>query len=66
VDLPACLDTYLGRSPSTSGEPAALELVTQLDMIAARVDRLAAEVPDVHAQRAEDLTRDLRRRHEQP
>lgn len=65
VDLPVCLDTYLGRSPSTSAERAAAELVTQLDLIAGAADRLAAQVPDVHAQRAEDLTRELRRRHEQ-
>ena len=43
-----------------------MELVTQLDLIAGAVDRLAAQVPDVHAQRAEDLTRELRRRHGEP
>jgi hypothetical protein len=63
VDLPACLDTYLGRAPSSSAERAAAELVTQLDLIAGAADRLAAQVPDVHVQRAEDLTRELRRRH---
>jgi hypothetical protein len=66
VDLPMCLDTFLGRTPSTAAERAATELVTQLDLIAGAADRLAAQVPDVHAQRAEDLTRELRRRHEQP
>ncbi len=65
VDLPACLDTYLGRGPSTSAERAAAELVTQLDLVASAADRLATDVPDVHAQRAEDLTRELRRRHGQ-
>lgn len=63
VDLPACLDTYLGRGPSTSAERAVAELVTQLDLIAAAADRLATDVPDIHAQRAEDLTHELRRRH---
>jgi hypothetical protein len=43
----------------------ARELRTQLELIAARADRLAAQVPDVHAKRAEDLTRELRRRHGQ-
>jgi hypothetical protein len=66
VDLPVCLDTYLGRAPSTAADRAAAELVTQLDLIAGAADRLAAQVPDVHAQRAEDLTRELRRRHGEP
>jgi hypothetical protein len=66
VDLPVCLDTYLSRAPSTAADRAAVELVTQLDLIAGAVDRLAAQVPDVHAQRAEDLTRELRRRHGEP
>ena len=63
VDLPSCLDTCAGRTPSTSVQRAAAELMTQLDLIAGAADRLAAEVPDVHAERAEDLTRELRRRH---
>ncbi|WP_232660513.1 hypothetical protein [Pseudonocardia sp. TRM90224] len=66
VDLPVCLDTYLGRSPSASAEKAAAELVTQLDVIASSVDRLAAAVPDVHAERAEELTRQLKQRHGEP
>ncbi|WP_433278384.1 hypothetical protein ACQPZA_03705 [Pseudonocardia xinjiangensis] len=66
VDLPMCLDTYLGRTPSTSAERAAGEFVAQLHLIAAAADRLAAEVPDIHVQRAEDLTRELRRRHGEP
>jgi hypothetical protein len=67
VDLSACIDTYLGRAPSTAAaDRSAAELVTQLDLIAAAADRLAAEVPDIHAQRAEDLTRELRRRHDNP
>jgi hypothetical protein len=41
------------------------ELVAQLDLIAAAADRVAAQVPDIHAQRAEELTRELRRRHGQ-
>jgi hypothetical protein len=66
VDLPSCLDTFLVRGPSTSSARAAAELVRQLDVIAGAVDRLAAGVPDVHAQRAEELTRDLLRRHGEP
>lgn len=66
VDLPVCLDTYLGRAPSSSAERAAVELVTQLDLIAGAADRLAAQVPDVHVQRAEELTRELRRRYGNP
>ncbi|OLT22913.1 hypothetical protein BJF78_32815 [Pseudonocardia sp. CNS-139] len=31
-----------------------------------RADRLAAQVPDVHVQRAEELTRELRRRYGEP
>jgi hypothetical protein len=65
VELRACLDTYLGRPRSTAEEAAARELRTQLEMISVRADRLAAQVPDVHARRAEDLTREMRRRHEQ-
>ncbi|MHA6626957.1 hypothetical protein ACU61A_16100 [Pseudonocardia sichuanensis] len=64
VDVPACLDTYLGRAPSTPAEHAARELRTQLELVVAGADGLAAQVPDVHAQRAEDLTREMRRRHE--
>jgi hypothetical protein len=64
VDVPACLDTYLGRSPSTPANRAARELLTQLELVAAGTDALAGQVPDVHVQRAEDLTREMRRRHE--
>ncbi|OZM83908.1 hypothetical protein [Pseudonocardia sp. MH-G8] len=64
VDVPACVDTYLGRAPSTPAERAARELCTQLELVVAGADGLAAQVPDVHAQRAEDLTREMRRRHE--
>jgi hypothetical protein len=63
VDLSECLDTYLGRAPSMPADTAARELAAQLEMIGARVDRIEAQVPDVHARRAEDLTRDMRRRH---
>lgn len=63
TDLPICLDTYLGRAPSTPAEHAAAELVEQLSLVARAADRLAAAVPDVHAQRAEDLTEELRRRY---
>lgn len=66
VDLPACLDTYLGRSPSTPEQPAARELRAQLALVAERTERLVAQVPDVHVQRAEDLTREMRRRREHP
>jgi hypothetical protein len=46
---------------------AGMELVTQLDLIAGAADGLPRRsVPDVHAQRAEDLTRELRRRHGEP
>jgi hypothetical protein len=63
VELPECLDTYLGRSPSTPQEPAARELGAQLKLVVIRADRLVAQVPDVHVRRAEDLTREMRRRH---
>jgi hypothetical protein len=66
IDLPACLDTYLGRAPSTPQEPAARELRVQLMLVAERADRLVAQVPDVHVRRAEDLTREMRRRQERP
>lgn len=66
IDLPLCLDAYLGRAPSTSARHAAAHLVKQLDLIAGGADRLAASVPDVDAQRAEDLTKELRRRHGDP
>jgi hypothetical protein len=64
VELPECLDTYLGRSPTTPEEPAARELRAQLELVVGRADRLVAQVPDVHARRAEDLTREMRQRHE--
>jgi hypothetical protein len=35
-------------------------------VIAGAADRLAAEVPDRHVQRAEELTRDLLRRYGEP
>jgi hypothetical protein len=63
VELPECLDTYLGRSPSTPREPAARELGAQLKLVVMRADRLVAQVPDVYVRRAEDLTREMRRRH---
>jgi hypothetical protein len=59
VDLPACLDTYLGRAPSTPQEPAALELESQLRLVVARADRLVAQVPDVHLQLTVQLPDDL-------
>lgn len=55
-DLPACLATY--RTSRDAGE-----LVTQLDIVAGAVDRLAAQVPDVEVQRSQDLTDELRRRY---
>jgi hypothetical protein len=63
ADLSECLDAYFGRAPSMPPDTAARELAAQLEMIGARVDRLEAQVPDVHARRAEDLTRDMRRRY---
>lgn len=66
IDLPECLDTYLGRGPSTPEEPAARELRAQLALVTARAERLVAQVPDVHVRRAEDLTREMRRRREHP
>jgi hypothetical protein len=66
VELPECLETYLGRAPSTPEAPAARELRAQLTLVAQRADRLVAQVPDVHVRRAEDLTREMRRRHERP
>jgi hypothetical protein len=65
AELPACLDTYLRRPPSTPPDTAARELAAQLEMISAGADRLAARVPDVHAGRAADLTREIRRRYGQ-
>lgn len=64
TELAACLDVWFERSPSTAEEPAARELGTQLALIGDRADRLAARIPDVHARRAEELTRELRRRHQ--
>jgi hypothetical protein len=66
ADLPTCIDTYLGRAPTTPEEPAARELRAQLKLLVERADRLVAQVPDVHVRRAEDLTREMRRRHERP
>ncbi|OLS97591.1 hypothetical protein BJF90_42615 [Pseudonocardia sp. CNS-004] len=66
VELPACLETYLGRSPTTPEEPAARELLTQLGLLTAGADRLVAQVPDIHARRAEELTREMRERHDRP
>ncbi|GAA0924853.1 hypothetical protein [Pseudonocardia zijingensis] len=55
ADLPGCLD-----------EPGARELRGRLALVAERADRLVAQVPDVHARRAADLTREMRLRHERP
>jgi hypothetical protein len=63
TSLPACLDTYVDRPPSSSVIRAQAALVEQLGVIARAVDRLVAEVPDVHADSAEALTEDLRRRY---
>jgi hypothetical protein len=65
IEVPLCLDTYLGRAPSTPEEPAARELGAQLKLVIARADRLVAQVPDIHVRRAEELTREMRRRHGQ-
>lgn len=61
-DLPECLAVYRDRSPSPDGRAAAA-LAEQLGVVAAAVDALAAEVPRSGAGRAEELTRDLRRRY---
>lgn len=66
IVLPECLGTYLGRAPSTPEEVAARELRAQLKLVVDLADRLVAQVPDVHLRRSEDLTREMRRRHEQP
>jgi hypothetical protein len=66
IELPECLATYLGRAPSTPEELAARELRAQLELVVERADRLVAQVPDVHVRRAEDLTREMRRRRERP
>lgn len=66
VDLPGCVDGYLGRGPAASTGRAAAELVRQLDVIAGAVDRLASDVPDRDLLRAEELTRDLLRRYGEP
>jgi hypothetical protein len=65
-DLPACLDAYRDRPPPVPEERAAAELLAQLDVVAAAVDRLAAQLPDARAGRSAELTRDLRRRHGSP
>jgi hypothetical protein len=62
-DLPTCLATYRDRSPSGPQQHAAAELATQLGLVARAADRLAAEVPDVGACRAEELTEELRKRY---
>lgn len=59
VELAECLDAYLTPMPS---EAAARELHDQLEMIGARADLLAEQVPDAQLLRAEDLTRELRHR----
>jgi hypothetical protein len=64
TDLTECLDAYFQRAPAAPPDTAARELATQLEMIGVRADRLAAQVPDSDARRAEDLTREMRRRHE--
>ncbi|WP_066907694.1 hypothetical protein [Millisia brevis] len=65
-DLPRCIDAYLGRRSSSSQEHAANQLAAQLGVIAGAIERLAASTPDVDVERAEDLTRELRRRHGDP
>lgn len=62
-DLPACVDVYLGRPQSLPAHRAERELVTQLRVIGKAIDRIAASIPDTDADRAEQLTRDLIRRH---
>lgn len=61
-DLPACLATYRERSRDEQ-QRAERELAAQLGIVARAADRLADEVPDGHAQRAQELTEELRRRY---
>ncbi|ODU05597.1 MAG: hypothetical protein ABS81_07105 [Pseudonocardia sp. SCN 72-86] len=63
VDLPRCLDAYLARPDATA---AAAELATQLDLVAPVADRLVEAMPEASAARAEELTRELRRRYPPP
>ncbi|HLU58411.1 MAG TPA: hypothetical protein VKZ81_23385 [Pseudonocardia sp.] len=65
ADLAECLDAWFAWAPAAPPESAARELSVQLDLITARVERLEASVPDAHARRAEDLTEEMRRRHDQ-
>lgn len=66
TDLPRCIDIYLGRRESASEGRAESELAAQLRVIAGAIERLAASTPDADIERAEDLTRELRRRHGEP
>lgn len=65
VDLSECLDVHLRQAAPTPPPRAVRELAAQLQMIRERADGLAAQVPDVRARRAEELTREMRRRHGQ-
>lgn len=57
AELAECLDAWFEHASAEA-------LVARLTAIGDRADRLAAQIPDIHARRAEDLTRELRRRHE--
>jgi hypothetical protein len=60
TELAECLDGWFAQPPAIPEQ----ELDARLALIGERAERLVAEVPDVHARRAEDLTRELRRRYE--
>ena len=60
TELAECLDGWFARPPAIPEH----ELGARLALIGDRAERLAAQVPDVHARRAEDLTRELRRRYD--
>jgi hypothetical protein len=63
-ELAESLDAYLTPPRWARSEAAARELRAQLELIGARTDRLAEQVPDAQLRRAGDLTRELRRRRE--
>ena len=52
--------------PTKPGEFELLELATQLDLVAPVADGLVAAMPEASAARAEELTRELRRRYPPP
>ncbi|MHA6628427.1 hypothetical protein ACU61A_23565 [Pseudonocardia sichuanensis] len=59
TELAELLDGWFAQPVEMAGD----ELVARLALVGDRAERLAARVPDIHARRAEDLTRELRRRY---